>query len=136
MKNLLRLSLSLLLLLVTSVAWGGSYLDRSALLLADARRGNEWVLSHLGDKELASMMRDVAEGRIRAARGMSVPKDVAGVHPHLLLMLENSERAAAAAADGDNEKFLHHLRTSRDEEANFRGLLAQQKLSLPNVDKK
>jgi hypothetical protein len=123
-------------LFVTTLAYGGSYLDRSALLLADAKRSNDWVLAHLGDKDLALMAREIADARVKAARGMQVPKEVAGVHPHLLLMMENSERAASAAADGDNEKFLHHLRTARDEEATFRGLLAQQKLSLPNVDKR
>ena len=123
-------------LFVTTLAHAGSYLDRSALLLADAKRSNDWVLAHLGDKDLALMAREVADARVKAARGMQVPKEVAGVHPHLLLMMENSERAASAAADGDNEKFLHHLRTARDEDATFRGLLAQQKLALPNVDKR
>ena len=136
MRRSLKILMLLAVLFASSLAYAGSYLDRSALLLADAKRSNDWVLAHLGDKDLALLARDVAEARVRAARGMQVPKEVAGVHPHLLLMMENSERAASAAADGDTEKFLHHLRTARDEDATFRGLLAQQKLSLPNVDKR
>ena len=133
--RLARLLVLLAVLLVTSLAHAGSYLDRAALLLGEARRGNEWVLSHLGDKELALVAHTMAEARVRAAQKMAVPKEVAGMHPHLLLALESSERAAAAASEGENEKFLHHLRIARDEESAFRGLLAQQKLSLPSVGK-
>lgn len=119
--------------LVATIAVAGTYLDRAALLLADCKRTNEWVLGHLSDRELAAVARDVAEARVRAARGMSVPKEVAGVHPHLLLALENGERACAAAADGDTDRFMHHLRISRDEDGIFRSLLAQQKLQLPPI---
>ena len=136
MKRLRLVLLTVSLVLVAGLALAGSYLDRAALLLADARRTNEWVLSHLSDKELAAIARDVAAARVRAAQKMQVPKEVAGVHPHLLLTMENSERAMSAAADGDVEKFLHHLRVARQEDATFRGLLAQQKLTLPNVDRK
>jgi hypothetical protein len=135
-KRFLSLIVLSLVLLVATLAHAGSYLDRAALLLGDARRGNDWVLAHLSDKDLAVVARDVADARVRTARAMQVPKDVASVHPHLLLALENSERAAAAAADGDTDKFLHHLRMARDEDGTFRALLQQMRLALPNVDKK
>jgi hypothetical protein len=133
MKKLVSILLLGALALVATLAHAGSYLDRAALLLSECHRTNEWVLAHLSDKELAAVAHGVAEGRVKAARGMGVPKEVAGVHPHLLLALENGERATAAAAAGDTDRFMQHLRLSRDEETIFRSLLAQQKLSLPPI---
>jgi hypothetical protein len=133
MKRIVSLALACALVLVAALAFAGSYLDRSALLLTQAQETNDFVLAHLGDKELAAVAQVTSEARVKAARDMAVPKDVAGVHPHLLLVMENSERAAAAAADGDNEKFLHHLRQARDEDATFRALLKQQHFSLPTL---
>jgi hypothetical protein len=120
-------------LLVTSEARAGSYLDRAAILLDACRRANEWLLSHLTDKELATVLHDEAEARLKAARKMQVPKEIVAAHPHLLLCLENAERAAALASDGDVDGFLRFLRQSRDEEGLFKALLTQMKLSLPAV---
>lgn len=115
------------------VAWAGSYLDRSALLVTESRQTSEWLFAHLGDKELAELAHPVTVARVKSAQKMTVPKEVVGAHPHLLLSLEAAERAAAAATRGENDKFIVHLRQSRDEEQMFRHLLAQQKLQLPNV---
>lgn len=131
-----RLSFALAVLSIfclSFVAWAGSYLDRSALLVTESRQTSEWLFTHLGDKELAELAHPVTVARVKAARGMSVPKEVVNAHPHLLLSLEAAERAASSATKGDNEKFLQHLRQARDEEQMFRHLLAQQKLQLPSV---
>jgi hypothetical protein len=119
--------------LTTGLAFGGSYLDRAALLLHECHQTNEWLLSHLTDRELAAVAHDMAEARVKAARRMAVPKEIVAAHPHLLLTLENAERAAAGAAAGDLEHFMQYLRVSRDEEGLFRSLLAQLKLPLPAV---
>lgn len=134
-------SCAVLLVAITSaaLAYAGSYLDRSAILLGDTRRANEWMLAHLSDREMSDILHDLAEARLKSARKMSVPvnpKEVAMAHPHLLLALEISERAAAAAAAGQNEKFLTLLRTARDEDATFRSLLSAAKLDLPSVSEK
>lgn len=133
MKSLARLLALSSILLFTFAAWAGSYLDRSALLITESRQTSEWLFTHLGDKELAELAHPVTVARVKAAGRMTVPKEVTGAHPHLLLSLEAAERAASAATRGENEKFLLHLRQSRDEEQMFRHLLAQQKLSLPSV---
>lgn len=137
----LIVSCAVVLVALTSaaLAYAGSYLDRSAILLGDTRRANEWILTHLSDREMSEILHDVAEARLKSARKMSVPttpKEVAMAHPHLLLALEISERAAAAAAAGQNEKFLAYLRSARDEDATFRSLLSAAKLDLPSTDKK
>jgi hypothetical protein len=120
-------------LLVVTNAWAGPYLDRAGLLVGEMHRANEFLQARVGDKELAALVREGAEARVRAARKMSVPKEVVPMHPHLLLALENAERAAAAAQEGTLERFGHHLRVSRDEESVFRAMLAQQKYELPSV---
>jgi hypothetical protein len=132
--NRRALLLSLLSLpLVPRWAWAGSYLDRAALLLDECRRANEWLLAHLSDRELAMVIREAAEARLKAARKMQIPKEITAAHPHLLLCLENAERAASAAAEGDHQRFLQFLRQSREEEGLFRALLAQLKFQLPAV---
>jgi hypothetical protein len=123
----------LALVLVAVNAWAGPYLDRAGILVGEMRRANEFLQAHAGDKELAAIVREAAEARVKAARKMSVPKEVASMHPHLLLALENAERAAAAAHEGTFERFGHHLRVSRDEESVFRSMLAQQKYDLPAI---
>ncbi|MCU0687306.1 MAG: hypothetical protein MUF34_34520 [Polyangiaceae bacterium] len=134
-------------LLFTAIAWAGPYLDRAGLLLGEMHRANEFLQAHAGDKELAALIREAhagdkelaaliregAEARVRAARKMSVPKEVVPMHPHFLLALENAERAAAAAQEGVFDRFGHHLRVSRDEEGVFRSMLAQQKYELPSI---
>jgi len=114
-------------------AWAGSYLDRAAILLDGCRRDCDWLLAHLTDRELASVLRNVAEARLKAARTMQVPKEIVAAHPHLLLCLENGERAASSAADGDQQGFFRFLRQCRDEEGLFKALLAQLKYQLPSV---
>jgi hypothetical protein len=120
-------------LLAVTNAWAGPYLDRAGLLVGEMHRANEFLQAHAGDKELAGLVREGAEARVRAARKMTVPKEVVPMHPHLLLALENAERAAAAAQEGTIERFGRHLRVSRDEESVFRAMLAQQKFELPSV---
>ncbi len=132
-KQVIRAIVITVTLCWSLVAWAGSYLDRSALLVTESRQTVEWLFTHLGDKELAELAHPITAARVKAARRMAVPKEVAGVHPHLLLSLEAAERAADAATRGENARFLQHLRQARDEEQLFRHLLAQQKLQLPSV---
>ncbi|MCS6902033.1 MAG: hypothetical protein RMJ98_19585 [Myxococcales bacterium] len=121
------------LVLAPRVAHAGSYLDRAAILLDGCHRDCDWLLAHLTDRELASVLRNVAEARLKTARTMQVPKEVIAAHPHLLLCLENGERAAAVVADGDQQGFFRHLRQCRDEEGLFKALLTQLKYQLPSV---
>jgi hypothetical protein len=133
MKRLTMILVGLSVLTLAVLAHAGSYLDRSAILLGDTRRANEWMFKHLSDREMSGLLHDIAEARLKSARKMSVPKEVVMAHPHLLLTLETSERAAAAAAAGQNEKFLSLLRTARDEDATFRSLVKSANLQLPDV---
>jgi hypothetical protein len=112
-------------LLYAFPAWAGSYLDRAALLVSQASSDADYLRSRLSDKELARVIHAMAEARVTAATGMAVPKEVAQAHPHLLLVLENYERAAEAAKDGGAQRFLIYQQRARDEERVLRGVLKQ-----------
>jgi hypothetical protein len=114
-------------------AWAGSYLDRAALLLDQAHAEGDLLRPRTFDKELVLVVKAMTETRGRVARKMEVPAVVAKAHPHLLLVLENYERAVVAADEGNFKKFAEHLYTAREEERNFRAILKELGYTLPNL---
>jgi hypothetical protein len=120
-------------LLLTRTASAGTYLNSAALLLSQGSKEGDYLRARLGDKELADLIHKLASARLDAAKGMLVPKEVVQAHPHLLLVLENYERAADAATRGEAEKFLVYQQRARDEERTFRGVLRQFGYALPDV---
>ena len=117
--------LAMALLAFATSAAAGSYLDRLALLVNQADHDSEYLRARLSDRELGRVIHAVAEARVKAASGMTVPKEAAQAHPHLLLVLENHERAAEAAKDGNPQRFLVYHQRARDEERVLRGVLKQ-----------
>jgi hypothetical protein len=113
------------------VAFGGSYLDRAALLLGEANHAGHVLRTHLGDKELSRVVHDMSQARLDVASHMQVPKEVAFAHPHLLMVLENYERAADAAEHGEAPRFLVHLQKATEEERILRSVIEQLGWSLP-----
>ena len=114
-----------------SIAWGGSYLDRASMLVHHANVELSYLRRKLYDRELARTVHRMAAARLAAAQAMVVPKEVVQAHPHLLLMLEDAERAASAAVNRNAEEFLKFQRAARDEEELFRGILKQLGWQLP-----
>lgn len=128
------LALGLLLpLLATREAHAGSYLNRAALLVAQASRESEYLRGRVNDKDLAEVVHRVAAARLEIASRMNVPKEVVMAHPHLLLTLENYERSAQCAVDAQNDRFLIYQQRARDEEQVLRGVLRQLGWSLPSI---
>lgn len=113
-------------------AWAGSYLDRASLLINQASRENEFLRKRLYDREIARLVSQLARARLESATSMMVPKEVVLAHPHLLLMLEHYERAAAAALEGEVGRYFELERAARDEEQVFRGILRQLGWQLPS----
>jgi ABC-type hemin transport system substrate-binding protein len=130
-RRALCAGLGLCLLGASTPARAGSYMDRAWLMIAEGGRANDFLGKRLSDRELARLVGQAAEGRLQAAKDTSVPEEVVMAHPHLLLMLEHYERAAAAAALGDTGKYGDHSRAARDEEELFRSVLRQLGWSLP-----
>jgi len=120
------------LLLSSAAAWAGTYLNSAALLLAQASHEADYLRARINDKELAELVHKLADARLDAAKGMLVPKEVVQAHPHLLLVLENYERAADSATRGEAEKFLVYQQRARDEDRTFRGVLKQFGYALPD----
>jgi hypothetical protein len=117
-------------------AWAGSYLDRAALMLDEARREGDMLQPRTNDKEMVLVVHALAEARAKVGRKMEVPASVAKAHPHLLLVFENCERAAEAAEEGNFKKFMEHLNTARDEERTFRALITELGYTLPEAGAK
>ena len=120
-------------LLATVSAWAGTYLNSASLLLAQASSEGDYLRARINDKELAELIHRLADARLEAAKNILVPKEVVQAHPHLLLVLENYERAADAATRGQGEKFLVYQQHARDEDRTFRGVLKQYGYSLPET---
>jgi hypothetical protein len=123
----------LLPLLSTKSSLAGSYLNRAALLVIQASRESEYLRGRVNDKDLAVVVHRVATARLEIASRMNVPKEVVMAHPHLLLTLENYERAAEAAVDAKNDRFLIYQQRARDEENVLRGVLKQLGWALPSI---
>lgn len=125
------LGLGLLALAPAPSARTGSYVARAWLLIGESSRASEFLGKHVHDRELAELIAQAAEGRVRAATDTIVPRELVLAHPHLLLMLEHYERAAASAAAGSPTRFEQHASSARDEEQIFRSVLNQLALPLP-----
>jgi len=119
-------------LALSTPALAGTYLNSAALLLAQASNEADYLRARINDKELAELIHKLADARLEAAKGMLVPKEVVQAHPHLLLVLENYERASDAATRGEAEKFLVYQQRARDEDRTFRGVLKQFGYALPD----
>ena len=135
MRHVRRRALLILgvVLLATSTAFAGTYLNSAALLLAQGSTEAEYLRARVYDKELAELIHKLANARLEAAKTLLVPKEVVQAHPHLLLTLEDYERAADAATRGETERFLVMHQKARDEERTFRGVLRQFGYSLPDT---
>lgn len=134
-RSLVALLAALVALTSSAIAWSGSYLDRASLLVDEAHREGDVLQPRTMDKELVLVVKAMAEARTKAARKMDVPAAVAKAHPHLLLVLENSERAASAAAEGNFKKVIEHLTAAREEEKTYRAALGELGYTLPDLKK-
>jgi len=133
-KGFVAFALVVLGMTLSVDAWAGSYLDRAGLLVRQGRSEADYLEYRVGNRELAELVHKMAVARLSAARDMAVPKEVTQAHPHILLMLENCERAADAAEAGESDRFIIYQRRARDEEQIFRSIMRQ--LGFPLEDEK
>lgn len=121
------------LALATRGAVAGSYLDRASLMLEEGKKEIGMVKTHSGDKELLLVAKTMTEARLKVARKMNVPAKVVDAHPHLMLVLENQDRALEALGQGNTKKYAECLINATDEERTFRNLIKDAGYSLPKV---
>lgn len=139
-ERLKRWSVALAVMLLGSTlsleVHAGSYLDRAGLLVRQGRGEADYLENRVSNRELAEVVHRMAQARLQAARDMPVPKEVTQAHPHILLMLENCERAADAAESGESDRFAIYQRRARDEEQIFRSIMRQLGFPLEDEQKK
>lgn len=115
------------------LAWAGSYLNRAALLLEGSKADRRMALPRFHDEELLRVVHRVAKGRTEVGLSMHVPKEVAGMHPHLVLVLENNERGFLSGVERNRKRFNEHLLRAREEDHIFRTLVRKAGYTLPDV---
>lgn len=116
-----------------SPAWAGSYLNRAALLIWECDLELDALRKRLYDPDFARLVHALTRARVGAARDMMVPSEVVQAHPHLMLMLENAERAAGNAVERKQKDFLKFLALARDEQQLFRGIIKQLGWEVPEL---
>jgi hypothetical protein len=116
---------------ISETAFASSYLRRASLLLDGSRRDRKMVRARRDDRELLLVVHRVAAARALSGRRMRVSKLAAAAHPHLLLVLENCERAYAAGLRDDGHKFVEHIERARSEDLTFRAIIERLGLRLP-----
>jgi hypothetical protein len=105
-----------------------SYMSELSLVIEGARRLTAFCEQHAAEKELARWARPLAERYVELANHMLPSVKLAVAHPHLLLVVENLDRALDSAAAGDAATYQKRLRIARDELANLEAVLKQLKL--------
>ncbi len=123
----------LFMLCISGLAFAGSYLDRAALLVNESSHACNVLRTRIGDKEFARVVHALSQSRLEAASHMQVPKEIANAHPHLLIVLENYERASDAAEHGETQRFMVLLQKATEEERILRSIIEQLGWSLPKI---
>ena len=132
-KSLFSRLTFLFILCISHLAFAGSYLDRAALLVNEASHECNVLRIRLGDKEFARVVHAMSQSRLETATHMQVPKEIALAHPHLLMVLENYERASDAAEHGEAQRFMVLLQKATEEERIFRSIIEQLGWALPKI---
>jgi len=132
-RGFLLASVSIACGLASLSAFAGSYLDRAALMLDEAKKEADTVKTRTGDKELLLVVKALTEARVKVGRKMNVPPAVVDAHPHLMLVLENYDRALDAVIAGNTTKFLECLANATAEESTFKTQLKTLGYTLPKV---
>jgi len=111
------------------------YLAEMALVLEGSRRTLSWTERYIHDDRLAQFAQPLAERFAEMVGHMTPPKSLTLVHPHLLLIAENVERAIAAAGNKDLPAFRQRRRVVREEIQTLDGILKHLKIRLPELQR-
>ncbi len=111
----------------------GDYLAKLALVLDGLRRTLIWVEMNPTNHELARFAHGLSEAYVQMAGRMTPPGELRMVHPHLVIVAENTERAVAAAAEEDVRTMRSRARTVREELRTLEGILEHLRMRLPQI---
>ena len=107
------------------------YMSQLSLVLDGARRLFAFCEHHAGTPELVKFAYPLAERYVEMATRMLPSPKLAVAHPHLLLVVENLERALDAAGASNTEGYQKRMRIAREEVANLEAVLKQLKQRPP-----
>lgn len=109
------------------------YLTQLSFVLEGARRILLFGEAHAADPEMSRFAYPLSEHYVELAGKMTPGERLRIVHPHLLIVVENVERAFNASAHGDLQAFRQHVRTIREELATLEAVLKHLKVRLPET---
>lgn len=109
------------------------YLTQLSFVLEGARRILLFGEAHAADPEMSRFAYSLSEQYVELAGKMTPGERLRIVHPHLLIVVENVERAFNASAHGDKHAFRQHVRTIREELATLEAVLKHLKVRLPET---
>ncbi len=124
---------ALVILCFSGLVFAGSYLDRAALLINEASHACNALRTRLSDKELSRVVHEMSKARLDTASHMQVPKEITLAHPHLLMALEDYERASDAAEHGETQRFIVYLQKATEEERIMKAIIEQLGWALPKI---
>jgi hypothetical protein len=104
------------------------YENQLRLMIDYAIRLDDYIRSHLGDKKLAAYAQAMSEKSVDAAERMTPPEAYKVIHPHVLMVLENTERSFFFASKGDMAKYRYYQKTLRKELQELEALAEREHL--------
>jgi hypothetical protein len=111
------------------------YLAQLAMVLEGSRRLLLWSETYVGEAEFARFAHPLAENYVDLAGRLIPPEKLVMAHPHMLLVVENVERALDAAGSGDTPAFRQRARIVREELVTLEGVLKQLKVRMPELSR-
>jgi len=111
------------------------YLARLDLVLDGLVRTMHWVERYRGTSSAVRFAHPLVERYVEMAGRMTPSPDLVALHPHLILIAENVERAVAAAENDDMSMYRQRVRTVRLEMRTLETILAQLEVRLPSMSR-
>lgn len=103
------------------------------LLLDWLRRSLIWAEMNRRSVALCEMGHELAEQHVRIANRMTPPTAWRLIHPHLVLVAENAERAFDACSRAEITRFRVHISQARSELRTLEGILVHLRIRLRQI---
>jgi len=108
------------------------YANRFVMVLDWVKKTSNFMRDHINDKGLARHLQDLAARQVDLSSVLTPPEEWKPIHPHFLLVLENTERAFYFAARGELASYRRHSHIMREELRMVETLIARNRIQLPD----
>jgi hypothetical protein len=110
-----------------------NYLAQFVLMMDWVNRAIVYVPRHDDDTALAKVAHAVAETLVEESQRLAPPDELRDLHPHFVLVLENTERAFHYLEQGDGERADRHFAVVRDETRLLRQIQREIGIDIPEL---